>query len=190
MPNNKGGKKYKKNKKFQQKESKKLVFKNEEEGEEGQEYGKITKVNGSGRFQVQCFDGQERLGICAGKIKKRVRINIGDIVLFCKWDFQDEKCSIIYKYEDYEVEKLISMKEIPEQRNDNDFDYDDSIIFDNSIPEETEDNSGEEETEDKQGGARKAEDFVIVNEHDAIETTDKLVYRTHEGVAEIDFKDI
>lgn len=132
--NKKGGKKYKKNKKMQCNTSK-LILKNEEDGVEDQEYGKIIKVNGSGRFMVQCFDGTERLGICAGKIKRKVRINLNDIILFCKWDFQDKKCSIIHKYEDHEVSKLISMKEIPEQNSEFD-DFNDSIIFDNSLPEE------------------------------------------------------
>ena len=135
MPNNKGGKKYKKNKKFQQNVLSKLVLKNEEEGVDDQEYGQIKKVNGSGRYQVFCFDGTERLGISAGNIKKRYRIQIDDIVLLSLWDFQDSKCSIIHKYDEYEVSKLISMKEIPEQKSEFE-DLDDSIIFDNSFPEE------------------------------------------------------
>ena len=184
MPNNKGGKKYKKNKKMQQSESKKLVFKNEEEGEESQEYGKIKRVNGSGRFDLECFDGTDRLGICRGKIKNRVRFNIGDIVLFCKWEFQDGKCSIIYKYEDYEVSKLISMKEIPEQKSDN-FDMDDSIIFDNSLPDEIEEENSEEEEENSE---EEEEENLEEDGEDGI--TDKLVYNTDEGVTEIDFEDI
>tara|TARA_Y100001958_G_C21167717_1_gene500149 strand:+ start:799 stop:1290 length:492 start_codon:yes stop_codon:yes gene_type:complete len=162
MPNNKGGKKYKKNKKFQQNVSSKLVLKNEEEGVDDQEYGQIKKVNGSGRYQVQCFDGTERLGISAGKIRKKMRIGIGDIVLFCKWEFQDEKCSIIHKYEDYEVSKLISMKEIPEQKSEFE-DFEDSICFDNSFPEEEK----TEETEEKSSEDEEDEEedfFVDVND--------------------------
>ena len=187
--NKKGGKKYKKNKKMQYNTSK-LILKNEEDGVEDQEYGKIIKVNGSGRFRVECFDGKERLGICAGKIKRKVRINLNDIILFCKWDFQDEKCSIIHKYEDHEVSKLISLKEISEQISDsNEFnEFNDSIIFDSSLPEE-EDNSEEEKSKDSDG----EEDFLVdVNEYDIKNqsTQDKFVYRTNMGVTEIDFEDI
>ena len=64
MPNFKGGKGFKKKKKqsstFREKE---LILK---DVKEDQEYGQIKKVNGSGRYQVFCFDGQERLGISAG----------------------------------------------------------------------------------------------------------------------------
>ena len=69
MPNKKGGKKFKKGKKdsFQEKQ---LILK---DPKEGQEYAKITRVNGSGRYQLYCFDGKERLGICAGNIKRKTR---------------------------------------------------------------------------------------------------------------------
>jgi len=113
MPNFKGGKGFKKKKKqssqFRQRE---LIIK---DSEEDQEYGQIKKVNGSGRYQVFCFDGTERLGISAGNIRKRYRIQVGDIVLLSLWtDIQDTKCSIIHKYDEDEARKLQSKGEFPE----------------------------------------------------------------------------
>ena len=108
--NQKGGKKHKKGKKesFQEKQ---LIYK---DPKEDQEYAKVTKVNGSGRYNLFCFDGKDRLGICAGNIKRRVRLSINDIVLVALWDFQDNKCSIVHKYEEDEVQKLKIQGEFPE----------------------------------------------------------------------------
>ena len=60
--------------------------------------------------------------------------NKDDIVLIGLWDFQDDKCSIIHKYAEDEVSKLIHKKETPSnfkisleddfnEENDNYFDY-------------------------------------------------------------------
>ena len=107
--NKKGGKKHKRGKKdlF---ENRKLILKNVKDG---QEYAQIKRVNGSGRYDLYCFDGTDRLGICAGNIKRRTRIQIYDIVLISKWEFQDNKCSIIHKYDEDEVQELKIKNEFP-----------------------------------------------------------------------------
>ena len=110
MPNQKGGKKFKRGKKNSSFE-KKLIFKDKKEN---QEYAKILKVNGSGRYQIYCFDGTDRLGIIAGNIKRKVRLSINDIVLVSLWEFQDNKCSIIHKYDSDEVMKLKKENEFPD----------------------------------------------------------------------------
>ena len=78
MPNQKGGKKFKKGKKQNHFQEKILLYR---DPKEDQEYAKILKVNGSGRYNLFCFDGKDRLGICAGNIKRKVRIVVDDIVL-------------------------------------------------------------------------------------------------------------
>lgn len=112
MPNMKGGKGFKKRKKQSSGYREKLLILRDKE--EDQEYGQIKKVNGSGRYVVSCFDGTERLGISAGNIRKRYRIQVGDIVLLSLWtDIQDSKCSIIHKYDEDEARKLQSQGEFP-----------------------------------------------------------------------------
>jgi translation initiation factor 1A len=147
MPNQKGGKKFKKGKKNNNFE-KKLIFK---DPKEDQEYAKVLKVNGSGRYNLLCFDGSERLGICAGNIKRKVRLSLNDIVLVSLWDFQDSKCSIIHKYEIDEILKLKNENEFPstiqlEEKNDYSEDIDGiSFTYDNPSDEEekkTESSSG------------------------------------------------
>ena len=145
--NQKGGKKHKRGKKgsFQEK---KLILK---DPKEDQEYAKITRVNGSGRYQLFCFDGKDRLGICAGNIKRKARFAIGDIILVALWDFQDNKCSIIHKYEEDEIHKLKGQGEFPENiklEANNPFipDGPDEECFSYDMPsdEETEDTEKEE----------------------------------------------
>ena len=153
MPNKKGGKKFKRGKKIF--DEKKLIYKIEKED---QEYAQIKRVNGSGRYQLFCFDGTERLGICAGNIKKKFRFSIYDVVLVSKWDFQDNKCSIIHKYEEDEVQKLKDAKEFPEniqlegETEFSDFN-DDAIQFTYDLPTEKDssdkDSSEKESSEDE-----------------------------------------
>jgi translation initiation factor 1A len=53
---------------------------------------------GGNHIRVRCFDGITRLGRIRGKIKKRVWIREGDILIVVPWSFQDEKCDISYRY--------------------------------------------------------------------------------------------
>jgi len=69
---------------------------------------------GNGRLQVQSFDGKVRLGHIRGKLKKKVWISAGDVVLIGLRDFQDSKCDVIMKYLPEEVKALKNYKEIPE----------------------------------------------------------------------------
>ena len=137
MPNKKGGKKFKKGKK-ESSFDRKLILK---DPKENQEYAKIKKVNGSGRYQLFCFDGNERLGIAAGNIRKKTRLFLNDIILVSLWDFQDSKCSIIHKYEDDEVQKLRSQDEFPKNINleeDNPFSGN-NVSFSFDMPSDEED---------------------------------------------------
>ena len=94
MPNNKGGKKYKRNKNVAQ-ENKTTRLKDENES---QEYAQITKALGNCRFEVMCFDGKSRMATMCGKMRKRVFVNQGEFILVSLRDWQDSKCDIIDKY--------------------------------------------------------------------------------------------
>jgi len=158
MPNSKGGKKYKKGGKKNHTIERQLIYK---DPKENQEYAKVTKVNGNRRFSLTCFDGIERLGICAGNIKKRVWINNGDIVLISKWEFQtdDSKCHIVHKYEEDEVKRLQSEGHFPESiKIEENTDYDD---FESNFTFST-DISDDEENDDKaKKDSEEEEDFFV-----------------------------
>ena len=46
---------------------------------------------GNGRLEAFCFDGVNRLCHIRGKLRKRVWIGVGDIVLLGLREFQDQK---------------------------------------------------------------------------------------------------
>ena len=69
---------------------------------------------GNGRCECFCFDGVTRLGHIRGKMRKKVWITAGDIVLVAKRDFQDEKVDIIHKYTADEARNLKQYGELPE----------------------------------------------------------------------------
>ena len=146
MPNKKGGKKYK-NKKKGVYISKELI---KREIENFEEYGYIKRKLGNGRFEVFCYDGIERMGIISGKMRKRVWIDVNTFVLVAKWEFQDEKCHIIHKYEDNDLQKLVSAQEITRNfinlTNDTDFqNSSEDELFDHEIHDTSESESESEE---------------------------------------------
>jgi len=153
MPNAKGGKKFKRGKKTYHET--KLIYK---DPKEDQEYGKIVRAMGNGRFDIDCFDGKNRMGILAGKMRKKIWVNKDDIVLFSKWGFStdDGKCSIIHKYSIDEVKRLQKENEFPKNINiesENEFidfgDSDDMISFEYNEPSDEEILSEEDESEEQ-----------------------------------------
>ena len=194
MPNAKGGKKFKRGKKNTSFE-KKLIYK---DPKEDQEYGKVVRAMGNGRFEIQCFDGKTRMGIIAGNMRKRVWVNKDDIILFSKWEFttDDDKCSIVHKYDIDESRKLQKEGEFPDTINldeENEFLESDNFQFDYGAS----DNSSDEEKDDKEKEEEdkwwsKSSNNVDKNVEDLWGKQDNKVipHRHHEGVTVIDIDDI
>ena len=66
--------------------------------------GVAVKMLGADRIMVKCQDGKERLCRIRGKLKRRVWIRDGDIVLVSPWDFQsDERGDIFWRYRQNQV---------------------------------------------------------------------------------------
>ena len=69
--------------------------------------GVATKMLGFDRIMVKCQDGHERLCRVRGKLKRRVWIRDGDIVLVSPWDFQsDTRGDIFWRYRKNQTEQL------------------------------------------------------------------------------------
>ena len=61
--------------------------------------GVAVKLLGYDRLMVKCQDGHERLCRIRGKLKRRVWVRVGDIVLVSPWEFQsDVRGDIIARY--------------------------------------------------------------------------------------------
>jgi len=134
MPKNKGkgGKNRRRGKNENEADKRELIFK-----EDGQEYAQVTKMLGNGRLNAICFDGVPRLCHIRGKMRKKVWINHGDIVLVGLRDYQDSKADVILKYNADEARNLKNYGELPESAKINesntfggDEDEADGVTFD------------------------------------------------------------
>jgi translation initiation factor 1A len=69
--------------------------------------GIAFKLLGYDRILVKCQDGHERLCRIRGKMKRRVWIRIGDVVLVSPWDFQsDKRGDVFWRYTRAQAEML------------------------------------------------------------------------------------
>lgn len=69
--------------------------------------GIATKLLGFDRIMVKCQDGRERLCRIRGKMKRRVWIREGDVVLVSPWDFQsDKRGDVFWRYTRSQAETL------------------------------------------------------------------------------------
>jgi len=71
--------------------------------------GTAVKILGAERILVKCQDGKERVCRVRGKLKRRVWIREGDIVLVSPWDFQSNtRGDIFWRYRKNQTEWLRS----------------------------------------------------------------------------------
>ena len=79
----------------------------------GEMFGIADQLLGASRIRVMCADGKHRMGRIPGKIKKRMWIREGDLVIVQPWEFQDEKANILYRYTKTQAMYLSRKKMIP-----------------------------------------------------------------------------
>ncbi len=97
----KGGKKKRKGKSNYITAKRELEFK-----EEGQEYARVLKMLGDGRLEAKCSDNVIRICHIRGKMRKRIWINKGDLLLVDIRPYQTDKADIVHKYYDEEDRTL------------------------------------------------------------------------------------
>lgn len=106
-----GGKRHKKGKKFDDD----IKVEAPHKDPDSQEYAQVTKMLGNGRVEAVFLDSNRTRKLCIipGKFKKRrIWINMGDLILLGIRSFEDGKCDIMYKYSDAEVRQLQKHGEI------------------------------------------------------------------------------
>eukprot|EP00923_Selenidium_pygospionis_P019899 GHVN01034619.1.p4 GENE.GHVN01034619.1~~GHVN01034619.1.p4 ORF type:complete len:156 (+),score=32.31 GHVN01034619.1:69-536(+) len=149
MPKNKGkGGKNRRRGKNDEREKRELTYK-----EEGQVYGQVLKMLGNGRLEAYCFDGSKRLCHIRGKMRKKVWVGAGDIILVSLRDYQDSKGDVILKYTADEARSLKNYKELPEHTRINEnrsAEEDDYIEFGDSDGEDGSSSDGEDGPEAEQ----------------------------------------
>jgi translation initiation factor 1A len=81
--------------------------------ENGEIFGIAEQLLGASRIKVMCADGKSRMGRIPGKIKKRMWIREGDLLIITPWEFQDDKADIIYRYTKTQASSLKRKKLLP-----------------------------------------------------------------------------
>jgi len=73
----------------------------------GEIFGIVTEMHGGARMMVQCVDGKTRLCRVPGKIKRKIWVKVGDVVLVTPWSIEPEtKGDITYRYTRLQADEL------------------------------------------------------------------------------------
>lgn len=80
----------------------------------GEMFGIADQLLGASRLRVMCADGRSRLARIRGKMRRRMWIRTGDLVVLKPWEFQDEKADVVWRYTKTEATYLSRKGMIPE----------------------------------------------------------------------------
>ncbi len=69
---------------------------------------------GASKMIVMCEDGKSRMARIPGKMKRRMWIKPGDLIIVKPWDFQDDKADVKYRYIKVQSANLSKKGLIPE----------------------------------------------------------------------------
>lgn len=70
------------------------------EPEANQVVGKVLELLGADRLRVICNDGNERMVRIPGRLKKRIWVRRGDLILVEPWDIEsEEKGDMVWRYD-------------------------------------------------------------------------------------------
>ena len=83
----------------------------------GEIYGIADQLLGASRIKVLGGDGKARMGRIPGKLRKRMWIRQGDLLIIKPWDFQPEKADIVWRYTKTQAISLSKKKLLPEVIN-------------------------------------------------------------------------
>ncbi|HYB59706.1 MAG TPA: translation initiation factor eIF-1A, partial [Candidatus Acidoferrales bacterium] len=61
-------------------------------------FGTVEKMLGGSRITVRSQDGKTRMGRIPGKMKRRVWLRVGDVIIIRPWSIQDEKADVVWRY--------------------------------------------------------------------------------------------
>ncbi|MCI4355215.1 MAG: translation initiation factor eIF-1A [Thermoplasmata archaeon] len=61
-------------------------------------FGIANQLLGAARIRVMCEDSISRMGRITGKMKKKMWIREGDLLILRPWGFQEGKADILFRY--------------------------------------------------------------------------------------------
>lgn len=85
--------------------------------ERGEIFALAEQLLGASKIKIVCEDQKGRLGRIPGKIRKRMWIREGDLLIVRPWEFQSDKADIVYRYTGTQSKYLSRMGKLPETVN-------------------------------------------------------------------------
>ncbi len=81
--------------------------------EKGEMFAIAEQLLGASKIRIACADGKTRLGRIPGKLRRRMWIREGDLLIVVPWKFQDEKANVVWRYTKTQSTYLSRQKRIP-----------------------------------------------------------------------------
>jgi len=81
--------------------------------ERGEIFAIAEQLLGASKIRVVCADGKTRLGRIPGKLRRRMWIREGDLLIVVPWEFQDEKADVVWRYTKTQATYLSRQGRIP-----------------------------------------------------------------------------
>ncbi len=75
---------------------------------EGELFAVVLRILGGNRLEVQCEDGKKRTARIPGRLRRRVWVRVGDLVLVEIWadTTKDDNCELVHRYRHTEINQL------------------------------------------------------------------------------------
>ncbi len=80
----------------------------------GEVFGIASQLLGAARIRVMCEDNVSRMGRITGKMKKKMWIREGDLLILRPWGFQEGKADILFRYSRTQAQYLQRRNLLPE----------------------------------------------------------------------------
>jgi len=68
-----------------------------------QTFGLLEQRVGGSRARVRCLDGKTRICRIPGRLKRRLWLRPGDVVIIEPWELDDKRGDVLFKYRPNEV---------------------------------------------------------------------------------------
>ncbi|MGD0249755.1 MAG: translation initiation factor eIF-1A [Thermoplasmata archaeon] len=85
--------------------------------ERGEVFGIANQLLGAARIRVMCEDNVSRMGRITGKMKKKMWIREGDLLIVRPWGFQEGKADILFRYSRTQSQYLARRNILPASVN-------------------------------------------------------------------------
>ncbi len=83
----------------------------------GEVFGIANQLLGAARIRVMCEDSVSRMGRITGKMKKKMWIREGDLLILRPWGFQEGKADILFRYSRTQAQYLARRNLLPPSVN-------------------------------------------------------------------------